>query len=491
VCHDERPASATRHENWTLAALIALAFVCRIWHMTAVCLDGDEIFSLLVSRQDWAAMTSAIAADAVHPPLFYYLLHLWLQLGNESLLWLRLLPVAISIIAIAPFIWFCRESGLRPREINFAVGAMALHPYLIYYSQHLRMYCLLMLFGFLSYWLLARASRGSFAVLTAVNIVLVYCHYYGWLLVAIECAYIVIWRRRYVRQALLSFLVVLLAFIPWVWVAARAVRAPNIGWIPRPGFLDLIGYFSNLAGCDDFRTFGPILAVGIYILIVLSIYVQRQRKWLLELLVAGPVMLAFAASWMLPHSVWGHRHLVFIAAPFLALWSIACCRPQGRALRIGVVALFSIWIAQAAAYQIRRDDKKLPWDAFVLELLAREDKTSVPVRFYTTDPYLHYPVSFYLQGLASRALSGFATPVGGADLGRLSREAGLFEVRKVAALGEAAGDHFWIGYSPNPGEGEPPERAMQRRGCTVGSAVSGRDRYHEVRAFPVWCYSKR
>src|SRR3989442_15791618 len=64
-----------------LSALIALAAVFRLWNMTSVCLDGDEIFSVLVSRQDWARMTAAIAADSVHPPLFYYLLHLWMRIG--------------------------------------------------------------------------------------------------------------------------------------------------------------------------------------------------------------------------------------------------------------------------------------------------------------------------------------------------------------------------------------------------------------------------
>src|SRR5690349_6683892 len=96
-------------QTWILAVLIALATLCRMWHMTAVCLDGDEIFSLEVARQSWHAMTTAIAADSVHPPLFYYLLHLWLRVGSDSLVWLRLLPVLISTAALLPLILFCRE----------------------------------------------------------------------------------------------------------------------------------------------------------------------------------------------------------------------------------------------------------------------------------------------------------------------------------------------------------------------------------------------
>ena len=80
------PFSWTATQKWTLTALIAIAAFFRLWHMTAICLDGDEIISVLVGREGWASMTAAIAADSVHPPFFYYLLHLWLRAGNESLI---------------------------------------------------------------------------------------------------------------------------------------------------------------------------------------------------------------------------------------------------------------------------------------------------------------------------------------------------------------------------------------------------------------------
>ena len=86
--------------------------------------------------------------------------------------------------------------------------------------------------------------------------------------------------------------------------------------------------------------------------------------------------------------------------------------------------------------------------------------------------------------MASRVLpSPSSLPVSAA----LAKEAGGFEVRKEATLGDVVGDHFWVGYSPTSWTGELPETVLKSRGCSTGSPLSARDRFHELRAFPVWC----
>ena len=43
-----------------------------------------------------------VAADIIHPPLFYALLKVWISIGGESLFWLRLFPLLTSIAVIIP-----------------------------------------------------------------------------------------------------------------------------------------------------------------------------------------------------------------------------------------------------------------------------------------------------------------------------------------------------------------------------------------------------
>src|SRR4051812_25817991 len=116
-----RTLTTEQHARWSpaftcaLVLALVLAAAVRFWGFAAFCLDGDEIFSLQVARLGWVRMTRMAIGDSVHPPLFYYLLHLWIGIGNDSLVWLRLLPVSIALAAMAPLVLLCRELNMRRR----------------------------------------------------------------------------------------------------------------------------------------------------------------------------------------------------------------------------------------------------------------------------------------------------------------------------------------------------------------------------------------
>src|SRR5205807_8846745 len=89
-------------------ALTVLYVAARLWRLTASCLWFDEIFSVHAGRHSWREMLNFVAADVVHPPLFYVLLKLWIAVGGESLTCLRLFPVLVSVAARVPPVLLCR-----------------------------------------------------------------------------------------------------------------------------------------------------------------------------------------------------------------------------------------------------------------------------------------------------------------------------------------------------------------------------------------------
>jgi len=66
--------------------VVALFIAARIWRLTDSCLWFDEIFSIHAARYDWKQMLQFVAADLIHPPLFYALLKIWIAIGGEALL---------------------------------------------------------------------------------------------------------------------------------------------------------------------------------------------------------------------------------------------------------------------------------------------------------------------------------------------------------------------------------------------------------------------
>ena len=146
-------------QRWLLLGVAAVYVAMRVYHGAAICMDGDEIFSVGVASHSWRGLMTAVGADSIHPPLFYFLLKLWISIGNDSLFWVRLLPTLFSTLAIVPMVLLGREFHLRPVVVNSAIGLAAIHPYLLYYSQHVRMYTLLMLCALTSLWAFHAAIR--------------------------------------------------------------------------------------------------------------------------------------------------------------------------------------------------------------------------------------------------------------------------------------------------------------------------------------------
>ena len=140
-----RPAARISPAAIATFAVVALFVAMRLWRLTDFALDGDEIFSIQLARDSWHDLFTAAAQDAIHPPLLYVLLKLWTGVGGESLLWLRLFPVTASVLCLLPVFALCRDLKISPAARNLAIAIVAVHPYAMYYSQHLRMYCLLML----------------------------------------------------------------------------------------------------------------------------------------------------------------------------------------------------------------------------------------------------------------------------------------------------------------------------------------------------------
>jgi uncharacterized membrane protein len=91
---------------------------------------------------------------------------------------------------------------LSPAQTNISLLLFAANGYLIKYAQEVRMYGLLLFFTLCSLWLFVKllrgegAARGLLLALTACNLLLVYTHYYGWLVVSTEAAFLLPSARR-------------------------------------------------------------------------------------------------------------------------------------------------------------------------------------------------------------------------------------------------------------------------------------------------------
>ena len=506
MAKDRWPPIASAYHRWLLAGLAVFFVAIRVYHGSTVCLDGDEIFSVGVAAHTWGQMMQDVGRDSIHPPLFYFLLKLWTGVGGDSLFWVRLLPTVFASLAIIPTVLLGRELQLRPAVINLTVALGALHPLILYYSQHSRMYTLLMLCALTSMYVFHAATRtGRFVVLTVVNIVAVYAHYYGWMVIGLEGLYLILWKREYLRQMIASSAVVLAAFTPWIWWAGKFIIAKgglhsNLEWIQKPDAGALAWFFVDLAGFGDLPSIGKQAVAGLVLLVLAAgVMAWRDRAHLhaghfvyvarfLLFFVLGSVTVAFVASWLAPNSVWGHRHMVYLAFPAVMLVAAAYYQLKSLPVRITGGVLMAVWAAMVIQHQVKGDDKKTPFDMLVVQMLAQEKNNPEKVTFYSIDKYLHYPVWFYLDTLKNGKITGIGAHIEEADRPSLAKQAARIEViTHYVPIEQVTGQHFWVGYSSAWNEPQKPQEIFARRGCITGGDITVKDRYHWSAIFPVWC----
>jgi hypothetical protein len=397
-------------------------------------------------------------------------------------LWLRLLPALFSIAAIIPFLLLCRELNLRQSERNLALLLLAVNGYLIKYAQELRMYSLLMFLSVGSLWLFVRflkAEQGppkQLGWLFTVNLLLVYSHYAGWIVVAVECLVLVLWQRRKAKSFLIAFALLLLAYAPWVFLVsanreAGKGLAQNIGWVARPTVSDVTQLYSLLNKPFWFiqstaaRPYDLLTALFATLilgapLVFFSMRIWRQPEFVDEdvvrtlralfLFVLAPVIFVFGLSWLLPHSVWGTRHLIILSAPYAILVSVAVVRFPWHWLRIAVGVILGSWFLLAGiAWALTRPPVFI-WCAW--EPLARNVEASAPqpsqeVRVYAFEDLVAYHLWFALD--ASQRKQYKVTVVKG--VAGIPEDPAYFLPRRfneipVMNSSQITGDEIWIAF---------------------------------------------
>ncbi|MGI8756128.1 MAG: glycosyltransferase family 39 protein [Acidimicrobiales bacterium] len=209
-----------------VGALVA-GFVLRFWTRSPLWLD--ESLSVNIARLPISKIPEALRHDG-HPPLYYVLLHGWMNVFGEGDRAVRALSGFWSIAAF-PLLWIAARRLGGPRTALYAVVLLAVSPYAVRYGTETRMYSMVMVLS-LACWLLVtdavrRPAPARLAAIATIVGLLLWTHYWSmWLLASATVALGVrAWRAhrnqdtarlRASLAVLGAFFVGGLLFLPWV-----------------------------------------------------------------------------------------------------------------------------------------------------------------------------------------------------------------------------------------------------------------------------------
>jgi mannosyltransferase len=389
--------------------IVAVAFALRVFHLASQSFWYDEAFSVYLASMPPADIIARTAAD-IHPPLYYFLLHIWMLAVGPSEFAVRFLSLALGVLTVPLFFHLSRRllrfiSPVASRSGLPATAICAIAPFYIWYSQEARMYTLLTFLGALSSLLLLRLLTGDarrpkleLVIWVAVSVAAVYTHFYGFFLLAFHLLY-VLWRsafdstsRRVARNLVLAAAVSVLAYLPWLGVTFARLGADASYWEGVLPIGEIVGktFLAFAAGLTATSSEQAAIVVGYSVLLG---FVLAASGWLTfrrrsdarggdavvfpVLYLAVPAVLLYVVSFDRPK--FDPRYLMLASPGFylLVAQGLEILAWQGRSsLRLPTRAVARAFLAGGIAFVL--------WAAaiplqhyYANEVLARDDFRSV------------------------------------------------------------------------------------------------------------------
>jgi mannosyltransferase len=243
-------ASSGRKRSFLLILILLLGFSLRLVRLDTREMWYDEAFAVLYAEKDLGAVVRGTvtpiegAAADIHPLLYYFFLHGWMELGQSPFV-VRFPSVVFGVLSICLVYLLGRELfGVQVGLLSSALTALS--PFHIWYSQEARMYSLLCLIGLLSIYVFAKAYQDgrwihwmAFAFCSALSL---YVHNLAFLIPLALIIFTLAARRWALLPRLLTaYVVILLLFLPWlILVPGQYAKVHQAYWVAKPGPSELV-----------------------------------------------------------------------------------------------------------------------------------------------------------------------------------------------------------------------------------------------------------
>jgi len=346
--------TAWEHFDATLLLVLAVLALGLRWRTLWASYWGDEAIAIGIAAHPIGSLPQYLANDG-SPPLFYVMLHFWMELFGRAAPATHALSMIGALLAI-PAAWWSGDRLFGRRAARGAAALVATCAYLDYYSTETRMYSWLVLAAILAITCFVLAYRGAGPAYWAAAAVLMsavlYLHYYGLYLLAAttiagSAAALKSTSPERLRATLLFALACAAAFAPWVPQFLYQLYNTGAPWAPHPSFLDFFG--------DSFNA----LASAAWAVVILAIAVAvlgRRRPGLpaaeptgwasspLALATAIP-LLTMLLAWCVGQFVnsWNPRYLGIAVVPALVPLAGGLTRARGGSVALcGTVAALAL-----------------------------------------------------------------------------------------------------------------------------------------------------
>ena len=222
-----------------IGLVVLVGFFIRAASLDAQSLWRDEVDALRFSTAPWSEMVANFTRPGWNGPLYYLLLRGWIAPTGTSEYALRFFSLLFGVLC-GPLMYVVGRRLFGPSVGIISALLVTTSPYLVWYSQEVKMYTLVLALALLAVYSLRRAIEGDgwwwWATQIAATSLALYSHILAALLVPVQVLLAVAWwpqaRERW-RGGLISLACLTLPYLPLaVWQAPLALQARDTGFHP-------------------------------------------------------------------------------------------------------------------------------------------------------------------------------------------------------------------------------------------------------------------
>ncbi len=288
----------------------------------------DEAFSILMAQRKWADISWLTAQD-FSPPLYYYLLKVWMMVFGSSEIATRslsLLCYVMTLFVMVEFLVFVFR--FRSRDISPVMLALGLlTPVLAYYAFEARGYTLLALSATTSIYALCTKSPRLYALSLLAGCM---THYSMLFVFATHCVVQLLkWTPFTHKEFIKVSAYPMLITGTWILYALYAHQgaSPTSFWIPAPRLHDLINAPEMLLTGREVSTktieYVRSLTTFTYVVVILAVFgrssANKRATMILLASVILPPLAIYLISTNTPISLYHPRYMIISAPPLILL----------------------------------------------------------------------------------------------------------------------------------------------------------------------------
>lgn len=329
-----------------LLFLTLIGAFLRFYHLGYNSLWLDEASTYTFATLSIPGIWQATTSGEFNPPLFYWIEHLMLTIGNNETV-LRFIPALAGVLTI-PLVYLAGKEFIDRNVGLIAAAICTFSPFLLYYSQEARAYSLALFFVAFALIFFFRALKSDgmqnwlvFGVLSALAL---WSHFYAMVVIGALVLYALAIKipayRKDIRKltplatGAVAFVVLCLPliFVSLQLFTKRTAGGPSFG---IQGADVIVETFRQLSG---FSQLVMVLFLILFAIGIIQAFLMDRKKGILLLALT---VLPFAISWFLSYKIPMVPRYLLILAPVYFIGIALAYKPAYRLIsNRGIVYAF-------------------------------------------------------------------------------------------------------------------------------------------------------